>query len=470
MQYEYKPPEFLQNQTVDEIHGRMLDNLPSDIDKSEMQIPWDFTRPAAMEKAEFVEYELNEVIKTMFPQWAAGEWLDLHAEMNGVSRRLATCATGFLTVFGTEGTLVEKGFEAATTATLTPGVIFQTTEDLTLGKGPYMLKNTEGKEVLELLLNDPENPGYLLTIRPVTDNINQGELILSHGTEEMERFTFDRSVESEQVTSLFNAASGSNYFTLTEKVVGNAVPLQAIERAPVGNIVRIQAAEDGINGNVLPDTITNMLTVIPGLSAVTNVEATTGGIPEEEDDVLRDRIIESARYGVSFSGCEADYIRWAKEIPGVGSVICEHKEEEPGSVFLYVMDVNGQPASKEIRDAVEKHIMGTKENPEERLAPIGARLSVPEPETVTINVCANVRRKGEESLDVIKKRFEENLAKYLKTATLERLVKYVYVGAVLAGTEGIDNYNGLIVNDGTSDVIIDSTQFTVAQVTLIEVT
>ena len=53
--YPYTPPPFLQGQSADQIHSRMLENLPADIDKSQGNIPWDFTRPSALEKAEFEE-------------------------------------------------------------------------------------------------------------------------------------------------------------------------------------------------------------------------------------------------------------------------------------------------------------------------------------------------------------------------------------------------------------------------------
>jgi hypothetical protein len=50
----------------------MFDALPADIDKSPLQIPWDYMRPPALEKARFVQFNLNEAIKNMYPQWAGG--------------------------------------------------------------------------------------------------------------------------------------------------------------------------------------------------------------------------------------------------------------------------------------------------------------------------------------------------------------------------------------------------------------
>ena len=134
--YPYEPPEFLQGQSADEIHRRMLGSLPQGIDKSEGNIPWDFTRPAALEKAEMVEFTLNETIKLMFPQWSYGKWLDLHGEKVNCIRRAANRATGTLDVTGTKGTVIPTGYQFATPAELTASVIFETTESVKLDGEP----------------------------------------------------------------------------------------------------------------------------------------------------------------------------------------------------------------------------------------------------------------------------------------------------------------------------------------------
>ena len=123
--YTYEPPAFLLGQSADEIHTRMLDNLPAGIDKSEGNIPWDFTRPSALEKAEFVEFTLNETIKLIFVQWSYGEWLDRHGEKVNCIRRAANRASGTLEVTGTVGTVIPSGFQFATPANITTSVIFE---------------------------------------------------------------------------------------------------------------------------------------------------------------------------------------------------------------------------------------------------------------------------------------------------------------------------------------------------------
>lgn len=134
--YEYEAPAFLRGQSAEEIHRRMLDSLPQGIDKSEGNIPWDFTYPAALEKAEMVEFTLNETIKLMFPQWSYGEWLDLHGEKVNCIRRAANRATGTLDVTGTKGTVIPMRFQFATPSDLTASVIFETTESVKLDGEP----------------------------------------------------------------------------------------------------------------------------------------------------------------------------------------------------------------------------------------------------------------------------------------------------------------------------------------------
>ncbi|MCL2087661.1 MAG: baseplate J/gp47 family protein [Oscillospiraceae bacterium] len=379
----YVQPEFLQNQSVDEIHGRMMDVMPNGIDKSENQIPWDFTRPSAIEKAHFVQFQLNETIQIAFPQWAYGRWLDYHAELQGLSRRAANSATGFLKVTGKSGIKVSQGFQFATPANLTPSVIFETTCEI------------------------------------------EFEGVQDHA----------------------------------------------------GNVtldIPIKAVNGGIDGNVPPDTIILMVKPESGISYVSNVLATTGGTAEETDDDLRLRILDVAQRGESFTGCDADYVRWAREIAGVGNVIVNAEWNGPGTVRIFVIDSNGQPANRAILDAVYEHIIRP-DNRMERLAPIGATLTVSAPAPLYIDVFAVVTLVDGENMALVRDRFKANLDKYWLQATTENAlievqngslynaVKYVFVGSTLAQTAGVANYSDLSVNTGLTDIIIPIGQFPVTR-------
>ena len=69
-QLKFTNPEFLTGSTEDEIHQRMMANLPKDIDDMPGGFPYDFTKPAAIEKAEFINYHMLRAIMIAFPQYA----------------------------------------------------------------------------------------------------------------------------------------------------------------------------------------------------------------------------------------------------------------------------------------------------------------------------------------------------------------------------------------------------------------
>lgn len=122
-------PEFLQNKSTDEIHTQMLDFMPSDIDKSQGQHPYNYTRPTAMIASELCQQTLPEIIKLIFPMYAYGEWLDYHAQMRGISRRPATASSGSLQLTVTKNANIPVGSQFSTASVDgQPSVVFETTQ------------------------------------------------------------------------------------------------------------------------------------------------------------------------------------------------------------------------------------------------------------------------------------------------------------------------------------------------------
>lgn len=122
-------PEFLQNKSTDEIHTKMLDSMPGDIDKSQGQHPYNYTRPTAMIASELCQQTLPEIIKLIFPMYAYGEWLDYHAQMRGISRRPATASSGTLQLTVTKNTNIPEGSQFSTASVDgQPSVVFETTQ------------------------------------------------------------------------------------------------------------------------------------------------------------------------------------------------------------------------------------------------------------------------------------------------------------------------------------------------------
>lgn len=395
--YPYETPEFLLGQSADEIHARMLENLPAGIDVGEGNIPWDFTRPSALEKAEMVEFTLNETIKLIFPQWSYGRWLELHGEKVNVIRRAANHASGTLNVTGAVGTVIPSGYQFATAADITASVIFE--------------------------------------------------------------------------------ASG-----------GAVLNGEADESGMVTNAIDIRAVEGGPGGNVDADSIKLMVTPLKGIAKVSNPEAMTGGTDAEPEDEYLVRILDAMRNGNSMTGCNADYIRWAKEVAAVGQVIVDPEWDDPtlpenfhytdqaghrrcaGAVRLIIVDTNGSPANKQILDAVYLHIAGTSDTDIERLMPIGAHLTVVAPDNVGVAIAATVLLDEGAEIDTVTERFKKGLNDYWREVAQEAAddadthtgyIRMVQVGAVLAKTAGVVDYTGLTVNGQTENIPITNAQYPV---------
>ncbi len=128
---EFETPDFLLNQTEDEIHQEMLAMIAEQHpthDLTEGSFAWDFTRPTAKEKARMVGFTLTEVIKNIFPMWSYGSNLDWQAANRNMQRKLAIKATGSIVITGRAGTVIPLGFLFKTESVYgSASILFQTT-------------------------------------------------------------------------------------------------------------------------------------------------------------------------------------------------------------------------------------------------------------------------------------------------------------------------------------------------------
>lgn len=134
MQPEFVAPEFVGNSTAEEIHERMMDSLPADIDDMPGGFAYDFTMPAAVEKSELIEFHLTRALMIAYPQYAWDEWLDLHGEQVHVTRHPEQKATGYVVFTGTAGTEIPAGTTVCVPATAEMAAIeYSTDEDCIIG-------------------------------------------------------------------------------------------------------------------------------------------------------------------------------------------------------------------------------------------------------------------------------------------------------------------------------------------------
>lgn len=214
----------------------------------------------------------------------------------------------------------------------------------------------------------------------------------------------------------------------------------------------IEAVEAGPIGNVASNQITILATPINGVSSVTNPAPTSGGTPAEDDDSLRERIIESRKYP-HLSGSRLDYERWAREVPGVGQAYCFPEWNGAGTVKVVIIDSNGEPANQALLDEVQSYIA-----PDERngggLAPIGHFVTVAAPITKVIDVSVSlVLESGYDQLQVVEA-IKQEIKQLFMSMSIGETVRIAEIGAVIIQTEGVQDYSNLLLNGSAQNVVL----------------
>ncbi len=360
---ELPTPTFLQNHSTAEVHEKMKDVLPADIDLSEGGHTWNMTRPTALIVAEMCEFILPQVISQILPEYSSGEVLLGHARQRNITQRTATAATGEITITGAANTVIPAGS------------LFSTAS-----------------------IND------------------------------------DPSVEYETLEGATIPASG----TVT---------------------VRIQCTKAGIIGNTAANTVIFAPGKITGIASVTNAEEISGGTEAESEESIIARILEyDQTQGDNFVGSYSDYKRWAMSVDGVGGATPVPPQDDSGVVTIIVTDSNGMPATEQLCEKVYNYIMSP-DDPESRLAPINAILSVVPPSSMTIAIRATVELEEGATIESAKLSFISKLTAYMPTAMEEKEIKYTKVYSALSASDGVNDFSNLTVgikgqSYGTSNISI----------------
>lgn len=365
MSYEFTPPEFVDGAEPEEIQQRMMDALPDGIDDMPGGFPYDFTMPTAIEKSELIQFHLVRTLMLMFPQYAWGDWLDLHAAAAGIERRPAGYASGSVTVTGDPGTFIPDGAIFCTEA-------------------------TDSTPALEYAADS-------MAIIP----------------------------ESGSVT------------------------------------VEVTAVEAGRESNTKKNTVVFALTSIKGLSTVNNPDDITGGTDVESDEDLLERIEEeNFRDGATFIGNDSDYIRWAKEVVGVGDCIVVPTWNGPGTVKLIIVDSNGEPANARLIEAVYDHIVSPHDRSLRLLPTACAELTVEAATTKKISyTCTGLMYDDTTDIPTIVSQFKELVMKEYSEAKVEGILVYNQVRPLITDIPGVSDFDTFLMNGAEENIPLSNDEY-----------
>lgn len=225
------------------------------------------------------------------------------------------------------------------------------------------------------------------------------------------------------------------------------------------NVYSATCEQVGVIGNTYSGTLENIDNVSGVTATLTDI--ISSGENEETDESLRTRFYEQIQ-SPSTSGNADDYKKWALEVMGCGGAKVFPLGNGAGTVKVLVVDENM---------AIDAELPATVSTYIETVRPIGAAITVASPTGKAIVVTANVILDGSKTLVEVQTAFISVLTAYLKDAVFDVYsVSYAKIGSLLLSTEGVQDYDTLLVNTGTANITIGTEELpTIGTVTLTEV-
>lgn len=250
--------------------------------------------------------------------------------------------------------------------------------------------------------------------------------------------------------------STSVEFATTEEVT---IPEQGTVDIAVASVLA------GASYNVTRNTVTLQKQPNKNVTSVTNENPIRGGTDEEDDDTYRERILEKLRSAeVSFVGCDADYVRWAKEVSGVGSAVVEAEWKGPGTVKVVVTDPDGSAVGEDTLKAVEDYIVSPKDRMK-RLAPIGASVTISTVKDMTVSYSAVLELESNYSIDNVKEAFLTALKTYYREAKDSEEIRYTVASALLSNTAGVIDFSDFRINENTNNISVAADYYPITTAT-----
>ena len=233
-------------------------------------------------------------------------------------------------------------------------------------------------------------------------------------------------------------AAGDIFYSFTENVIvgpNGQARVMAVCQQP-GNV-----------GNVPIGAINRMPVTLSGITSVTNLKAVDNGYNAETDEELRERYYQRLRKPGK-AGNIQHYIEWAKEVVGVGKVKPIPRFNGPLTMKVLFMDSNDSLPNPRLITSVSEHIR------EEM--PFGVtELLVAAPETITINVSAELTTVEGLTPNDLKPTIQTELTNYLKSLVFEaNYVSIAQIGNVILNVSGVVDYANLTINNDTERVDI----------------
>lgn len=274
--------------------------------------------------------------------------------------------------------------------------------------------------------------------------------------DELTRFVYQRTGQirklATQATTTVIVSGAAGTIVRTGELVGtDTILFTVIEEATLNESglghVRIQCNEFGQIGNVPANTIKNFPVSIPGLINVYNPEPVVDGYDEETDDDLRQRYYDKLQRPGK-SGNEFHYREWTLEVTGTGDAKIFKRYNGPLTMKVVIIDANKLPAPNELVEEVRAHI--------EKEMPFGVEdLNVMSAAALLVNLTVAITLMPGYTEEIVKTNIKKNVTKYMKEIAFKApFVSYAKIGALIIDSDGVMDYQDLLINGSTANVVI----------------
>lgn len=223
--------------------------------------------------------------------------------------------------------------------------------------------------------------------------------------------------------------------------------------------VQIAAAVTTVGMSGLLQTGTALKQVGVAVSLIETVTVTapgfTGGRDPESEAQLRGRLLTLKR-SPGTSGNKAQYVKWALDIAGIGNAYPEPLWNGRGTVKLYLIDTNKQPAAADLVQQVQDYIDPVPHGTGSGVGPIGAIVTAVAAPAVNIDITATVVLDTGKTLADVIPVFSAAVSSHLREIAYsdDTTVRWSKIGTLLSTTSGVIDYSNLTLNGVTANVII----------------
>lgn len=204
-----------------------------------------------------------------------------------------------------------------------------------------------------------------------------------------------------------------------------------------------------------PNNVTGDLTPITdvptGLSYAKVIECLIEGENEKSDEEIKDFYYDYIN-SVRSDGNVAQYYQWCSEYDGIGNAKVFPLWNGKNTVKVSILSSSNKAATEELVAEFQEYIDPGITGMGDGIAPIGAFVTVSTATEVPINVSATVKMKdGYTDTSSISTALND----YFSSISYKKsMVAYMTVGATILSATGVEFVTDLLVNDGTSDIIL----------------